>query len=86
VHQQRAREDQRAAGERRSGERLAEEEPAPEHAEQRNEVGDGQGARHADIGDQAEVEQERHAAREQREREQVGDHERRRHGQRRQER
>src|SRR5687767_12989084 len=68
--EQSAGKDQRTARERRSRQRLAEEQPSPEHAEEGDEVGDGERACHADVGDQAEVEQERHAAREQREGEQ----------------
>src|SRR5512147_2476552 len=61
----RAGEDQNTAGERRRGKRLVEEEPAPEDAEERDQVGDGERARRAHVGDQPEIEDERHAAGEQ---------------------
>src|SRR5688572_29817841 len=54
----RAREDQRAAGECRGREGLAEKKVSPEHTEEGNEVCDGERACHPDVGDQAEGEQE----------------------------
>lgn len=49
----RSRENQAAAGKRRGGQCLAKEERAPKHAEERDEVGDSERARRADIGSQA---------------------------------
>ena len=69
--------DRNAAGEHAGGQGLAEEQPAPQHAEGRDEERHRERARRADVGDQAKVDEERERAREQRQGEDTADDERR---------
>src|SRR2546430_1143909 len=54
-----ARENQRTRKSHGERERLAENQPRPDHAEERYQVGDGRGARRADTRDETIIEHER---------------------------